>query len=63
MWHHVGFLLATCLLAGSCLIIPSTMKMEAIYSSETSVATQQTTWRHIPERDTLPYVASCPRIP
>jgi hypothetical protein len=27
--------------------------MEAICSSETSVATQQTTWRHIPEDDTL----------
>jgi hypothetical protein len=27
--------------------------MEAIFSSETSVATQQTTRRHIPEDDTL----------
>jgi hypothetical protein len=27
--------------------------MEAICSSETSVATQQTTWRQIPEDDTL----------
>jgi hypothetical protein len=27
--------------------------MEAICSSETSVATQETTWRHIPEDDTL----------
>jgi hypothetical protein len=27
--------------------------MEAIYSSETSVATQQATRRHIPEDDTL----------
>jgi hypothetical protein len=34
-------------------IIPSTLKMEAIYSSETSVATQQTARRHIPEDDTL----------
>jgi hypothetical protein len=34
-------------------IISSTLKMEAICSSETSVATQQTTWRHIPEDDTL----------
>jgi hypothetical protein len=33
--------------------IISTLKMEAICSSETSVATQQTTWRHIPEYDTL----------
>jgi hypothetical protein len=31
----------------------STLKMEAICSSETSVATQETTWRHIPEDDTL----------
>jgi hypothetical protein len=27
--------------------------MEAICSSETSVDTQRTTWRHIPEDDTL----------
>jgi hypothetical protein len=34
--------------------ISSTLKMEAICSSETSVATQQTTRRHIPEDNTLP---------
>jgi hypothetical protein len=34
-------------------IISSTLKMEAICSSETSVVTQQTTRRHIPEGDTL----------
>jgi hypothetical protein len=34
-------------------IISSTLKMEAICSSETSVATQQTTRRHIPEDDTV----------
>jgi hypothetical protein len=34
-------------------IISSTLKMEAICSSETSVATQQTTRPHIPEDDTL----------
>jgi 3-polyprenyl-4-hydroxybenzoate decarboxylase len=34
-------------------IISSTLKREAICSSETSVATQQTTRRHIPEDDTL----------
>jgi hypothetical protein len=33
--------------------ISSTLKMEAICSSETSVETQRTTWRHIPEDDTL----------
>jgi hypothetical protein len=33
-------------------IISSTLKMEAICSSETSVDTQQTTQRHIPEDDT-----------
>jgi hypothetical protein len=33
--------------------ISSTLNMEAICSSETSVATQQTTRRHIPEDDTL----------
>jgi hypothetical protein len=31
----------------------STLKMEAICSSETSVATQRTTRPHIPEDDTL----------
>jgi hypothetical protein len=34
-------------------IISATLKMEAKFSSETSVATQQTTPRHIPEDDTL----------
>jgi hypothetical protein len=34
-------------------IISSTLKMGAICSYETSVATQQTTRRHIPEYDTL----------
>jgi hypothetical protein len=43
-------LLATCLLAE---LISSTLKMEAIRSSETSDATQRTTRRHIEEDDTL----------
>jgi hypothetical protein len=34
-------------------IISSTLKMETICSSETSVSTQQTTRRQIPEYDTL----------
>jgi hypothetical protein len=34
-------------------MISSTLKMEAIRSSEKSVATQQTTRHHIPEDDTL----------
>jgi hypothetical protein len=42
----------------SCLLvfaelISSTLKMEAIYSSETSVETRRTTRRHIPENDTV----------
>jgi hypothetical protein len=42
-------------LAGGLLAEPisSTLKMEAICSSETSVETQRTTRRHIPEDDTL----------
>jgi hypothetical protein len=36
-------------------IISSTLKMEAIHSSETSVLTQQTTQCHIPEDDTLQF--------
>jgi hypothetical protein len=35
--------------------VSSTLKMEAICSSETSVETQRTTRRHIPEDDTLHY--------
>jgi hypothetical protein len=42
----------TCLLVLA-EIISSTLKMEAICSSETTLATQQTTRRHIPEDDTL----------
>jgi hypothetical protein len=42
--------LATRLLAEP---FPSTLKMEAICSSETSVESQRTTWHHIPEDDTL----------
>jgi hypothetical protein len=34
-------------------LISSILKMEAICSSETSVGTQQTTGRHVPEDDTL----------
>jgi hypothetical protein len=42
-------------------IISSTLKMEGICSSETSVATQQTARRHIPEDDTLlnSYIVAC----
>jgi hypothetical protein len=43
-------LLATCSLAEP---ISSTLKMEAICSSETSVETQRTTRRHIPKDETL----------
>jgi hypothetical protein len=43
---------ATCLLAGFAEPIFSTLKMEAICSSETSVETRRTTRRHIPEDDT-----------
>jgi hypothetical protein len=44
--------------AGACLLvfaelISSTLEMEAICSYETSVETQRTTRRHIPEDDTL----------
>jgi hypothetical protein len=41
------------MLAGS-LNYSSTLKMEAIRSSETSGTTLRTTLRHIPEDDTLP---------
>jgi hypothetical protein len=46
-------LLATFLLAGFAEPIYSTLKIEAMCSSETSVGTQRTTRRHIPEDNTL----------
>jgi hypothetical protein len=39
--------------------ISSTLKMEAISSSETSVETQRTARRHIPEDDTLQILDDC----
>jgi hypothetical protein len=42
--------------SGKQKIISSTVKMEKISSSETSVVTQQTTRHHIPEGDTLQIV-------
>jgi hypothetical protein len=50
-WQFI--LLATYLFAGLAEIFSSTLKMEAICSSTTSVASQQTTRHHIPEDDTL----------
>jgi hypothetical protein len=37
----------------SCSAYSSTLKMEAIFSSETSAETRRTTRRHIPEDDSL----------
>jgi hypothetical protein len=67
--HYVGFEVFTAVVMKSiiwdmtprkppaCSIVllnySSTLKMEAIRSSETSGATQRTTRRHIPEDDTL----------
>jgi hypothetical protein len=48
--HIASFFLLTCWFL---LKISSTLEMEAICSSETSIASQQTTRRHIPEDDTL----------
>jgi hypothetical protein len=44
---------ATCLPAGFAELISSTLKMEVICSSETSVETRRTTRGHISEDDTL----------
>jgi hypothetical protein len=46
-----------CLLAGL-LNYSSTLKMEAISSSETSGTPLRTTWRHIPEEDTLQHTVT-----
>jgi hypothetical protein len=51
--EHIASILPPAHLLVLAEIISSTLKMEAIYSSETSVATQQTTRSHIPEDDTL----------
>jgi hypothetical protein len=53
IYCSVGFEVFTVLVLAE--IFSSTLKMEAIGSSERSVATQQTTRRHIPEDDTLQY--------
>jgi hypothetical protein len=51
--EHIApaFLLLTCWFLLK--LFSSTLKMEAVCSSETSVSTQHTTRRHIPENDTL----------
>jgi hypothetical protein len=54
--NHVSEEHIACHLLVLAEIISSTLKMEAICSSETSVATQQTTRRHIPEDDTLNFL-------
>jgi hypothetical protein len=46
-------LLAVCILLVACLAYFSTLKMDAVYSSEMSVNFYQTTWHHIPEDSTL----------
>jgi hypothetical protein len=46
-------LLATCFTLLSCLSYSSTLKMEALCSSETSIEFQRTTWRYIREERTL----------
>jgi hypothetical protein len=52
-YHLLGFCVPPAYLLALSEIISSTLKMEAIRSSETAITTQQTTWRHIPEDDTL----------
>jgi hypothetical protein len=53
MWRHVVCSACHLLTCWFLLKFSSTLKMEAICSSETSVASQDTTRRHIPEDDTL----------
>jgi hypothetical protein len=56
IWRRVVCWDATCHLLTCWFLLKmlsSTLKMETICSSETSVASQQTTRRHIPEDDTL----------
>jgi hypothetical protein len=54
--YYVGFEVLTAVksrLLAALLNYSTTLKMEAIRSSETSGTTQRTTRRHIPEKDTL----------
>jgi hypothetical protein len=44
--------ICTCFKLFSCLAYSSTLKMQGIYSSETSVDFQRFTWRYIPEERT-----------
>jgi hypothetical protein len=52
-------LLATCFTLDFCLTYPSTVKMEAICSSEASVDIEWSTLHYIPEHKTLPI---CPTL-
>jgi hypothetical protein len=47
--------LAACFMLASFLAYPSALKMEAIYSSETSVKFKRTTRRYIPDDKTRTY--------
>jgi hypothetical protein len=42
-------LLAACIMLVACLAHSSTLKMEAVYSSEMLVNFYQITWRHFPD--------------
>jgi hypothetical protein len=44
---------ASCFLLVTCLTFSSTLKTEAVHSSETPVNLHQTTWRHIPKGSIL----------
>jgi hypothetical protein len=46
-------LLPTAFMLAYCLDYYMTLKMEAIYFSETSVDIERTTWRYIPENTSL----------
>jgi hypothetical protein len=53
--HEVGSKLAACFMLVSCLTYSSTLKMDAICSSETCVEFHRTTRHYIPEGRTLFY--------
>jgi hypothetical protein len=54
-------MLATCFHTGSCSVYSSTLKMEAICSSETSADIQWTTRRYIPEDNNRQYQRYLPK--
>jgi hypothetical protein len=53
MWQAISLQFVSCLLLIACLAYCSTLKMESVFSSETSLNFYRTTRRHVPWDGTL----------